>query len=220
MAGDLASSGAFLYILEPAAPRVSLLDLDGHFRESVDLAGAIDAAYRGGFLPSRIVVDRSGDLWLIEAATGGLLRIDRRGRFLDAPFESLSGALRPGRIADAALGPGDELFLLDPTGPTVLVVGPDGIPRQERRLQGSLREPASLAVDRSGNCYVIEATGRLRVLSERSRLLWDGVLPGGPATGPQPSCVVADSILCRADPVRGTIRRWRINRTGLEDASD
>jgi sugar lactone lactonase YvrE len=218
VADDLASSGAFLYVLQAATPSVSLLDLDGHFRESVDLASAIERSSSSGFLPSRILVDRSGDLWLIEAASGGLLRINRRGRFLDEPLEALSGSLQPARIADAALGPGDELVLLDPTGPSILVLGPDGILRGEHRLEGELRQPASLAVDRSGSCYVVEATGRVRVFADRNRLLFDGILPDEPATGPQRVCVIADSILCRADPVRGTIRRWHVRRTGSEDA--
>lgn len=220
VAADLASSGAFLYILEPATPRVILLDLDGHFRETVDLTAAMEMSASGGFLPSRILVDRSGDLWLIEGASGEVLRIDRRGRFLDAPLEAVSGNVQPARISDAALGPGDELLLLDPTGPSILILGPDGILRGEHQLQGRVHEPASLAVDRSGTRYVAEASGRVRIISDRNTLLWDGVLPGQNATGPQRACVIGDSILCRADPVRGTIRRWRINRTGSEDASN
>jgi hypothetical protein len=219
VAADLASSGAFLYVLEPTTPRVSLLDLDGHFRETVDLAGAIKTAAASGFLPSRILIDRSGDLWLIGTGGGGLLRIDRRGRFLDAPLEVLSGSLQPARIADATLGPGDELLLLDPSGPCILVLGPDGVLHGDHQLGGALREPASLAVDRSGNRYVVEASGRVRVLSVGGSLIWDGVLPGPQAAGLQHACVIADSILCLADPVRGKIRRWRINGAGPGDGN-
>jgi len=220
LASDLGASGSFLYVLEATTPRVILLDLDGHYREHVDLADAALNGWRSGFLASRILVDRSGDLWLVESASGGLLRLDRRGRFLDAPLELLPGQQRPARIADVALGPGDELVILDPSRRRIMVLGPDGVLQAEHALADAPREPAALAVDRRGNLYLIEATGRVRIISSGGKLLWDGVAPGDPATRPQRACVIGDSILCRTDTVLGTIRRWRIGRTETGDGSE
>ena len=124
---DVAASGTYLFVLEPPVPSIALLDLDGFFRGRVDLAGEIEEAGWQGFLPARILVDRSGDLWLIEGSSGRLLRLDRRGRFLDAPLDALAGGIRPERIADAALGPDDGLLLLDPAASRIVLLNRDGV---------------------------------------------------------------------------------------------
>lgn len=215
---DLAVSGSFLYILEPTAPSVVLLDLDGHFRERVDLSSTIEDAGRLGFLASRMLVGRSGDLWLIDITGGRLLHLDRRGRFLDTPLESLTGDDRPGRIADAALGPDDSLFLLDAANARIVTLSPDGVLMEEDSLAAPVEEPAGLAVDRSGNRYVIEAGGRIRIISSDGVLLIDLSSRGLPASSQLRACVIGDSILCRSDPAHGTIHRWLISRVGSEDA--
>ena len=110
---DLAVSGAFIFLLEPSRPSITLLDLDGALRDRVDLSSALEEAGRPGFLASRLLVGSSGELWLFEPRSGGLLHFDRRGRFIDAPLDQLAGDARTLRIADAVLAPDDGLLLLD-----------------------------------------------------------------------------------------------------------
>ena len=217
-AADLAISGAFLFLLEPTSPSISLLDLDGLFRERVDLAPELDRAGQRGFVASRLLVGRSGDLWLLEPRTAGLLHLDRRGRFLDAPLDALGGGDRPRRIADAAPGPDDGIVLLDAERPAILLIRATGAPQPPQPLEPPVVEPASLAVDAAGRRYVLEGNRRLRILDAEGLLLWDGLLPGKGLTGLHRTCVTADNVLCSTDPSRGLIHRWQTARSELEDA--
>ncbi len=216
---DLAASGTFLFLLEPSSSALSLLDLDGHFRERVELADEIARAGQEGFLASRLAVGRSGDLWLAEGRGGRLLHFDRRGRYLDAPLEALAGRERPKRIADLAAAPDDGIVLLDAERGAILHLLANGAPGAADSLQGPLAQPASLAVDTDGNRYILEASGRLRILDPQGLLLWDGAAPGGKPAGPHRSVAAGGGILWRADPAKGTLQRWKVVRAQSEDAN-
>ena len=162
-ASDLAVSGAFIYLLEPAGPSIDLLDLDGGWRERVDLSASLEDAGRPAFLASRLLVSASGDLWLFEPRSGGLLHFDRLGRFLDAPLDLLAGNARTLRIADAAIGPDGGVILLDAGRGGILPLDASGGSLPFETLGSPLAEPAALAVDRSARRYVLEASGRLRI---------------------------------------------------------
>jgi hypothetical protein len=214
---DLAISGAFLYLLEPSGPSITLLDLDGGWREKVELAASVDEAGRPGFLASRLLVGASGDLWLFEPRSGGLLRFDRRGRFLDAPLEALAGSARTVRIADAALTPQDGIVLLDTVRGGILPLDAAGAPLPFESLVPPPVEPASIAVDAEGRRYVLEAGGRLRVLEPGGALRGDQSAPGEDLAGPWRLAVTGDRVLCAADPARGRVLRWRVGSGGTED---
>jgi hypothetical protein len=214
---DLAASGAFLYLLEPADESVAVHDLDGFFRERVDLGPELERAGYPAFLPSRILVGGSGDLWLLEPRGARLIRFDRTGSFIDAPLEAMAGAERPRRIADAVFGPGDVLLILDAGRPGILPISTAGAPQRFEPIPGPLVEPVSLACDGRGLRYVFEGNGRVRVLEPGGTIVWDGRVSGGP-DGPHRSCVIDRGVLCAADAADGTIHRWRIVRRGPEDA--
>ena len=194
---DLAISGAFLYLLEPSGPSITLLDLDGGWRDRVDLAASMDEAGRPGFLASRILVGSSGDLWLFEPRSGGLLRFDRRGRFLDAPLEALAGSARTVRIADAALTPQDGIVLLDAVRGGILPLDASGAALPFEALAPPPVEPVSIAVDARGRRYVLEAGGRLRNSGTGRRLAQRS---GGARRGARGSMAIGDH--GRARPVR------------------
>ncbi len=214
---DVAASGAFLYLLDPAEESVLVLDLDGFFRERVDLSSELDRAGYRGFTPSRLLVGGSGDLWLLEPRTGRLLRLDRQGRFIEAPLEAMAGEERPRRIADAIFTSDDVLLLLDTARPGILPISTAGAPQPFEPIEGPIVEPASIAVDGSGLRYVFEGNGRLRVIQPGGTVVWDGMVSGGP-DGSHRSCVIEGGILCAASASHGTIDRWRIVRHGPEDA--
>lgn len=214
---DLAASGAFLYLLDPTDESVLVLDLDGFFRERVDLTSELDRAGYRSFLPSRLLVGGSGDLWLLEPRAGRLLRLDRQGRFIEAPLDAMAGAERPRRIADATFASDDVLLLLDAVRPGIVSINTAGAPQPFERLEGPLVEPASIAVDGEGLRYVFEGNGRVRVIEPGGTIVWDGVVSGGP-DGSHRSCVIEGGILCAANAAHGTIHRWRIVRRGPEDA--
>jgi hypothetical protein len=217
---DLAASGAFLYLLDSALMHVALLDLDGFQRESVDIEPELDRAGYRGFIGSRILVGETGDFWIWEPRAARLLRLDRQGRFLDAPLSALAGSERPRRIADAALDPHDGFLLLDPIRGGILVLSATGARQSFEPLGGPLIEPASLACDGSGFRYVFESNGRLRIVQPGGTVVWDGSMPGTGPDGPRRCCIIDGDVLCAADAAHGTIRRWRIARRGLEDAKD
>jgi streptogramin lyase len=214
---DMAISGAFLYLLEPSGPSIALLDLDGAWRDRVELAGSLDEAGRPGFLASRLLVGSSGDLWLFEPRSGGLLRFDRRGRFLDAPLEALAGNARPVRIADAALTPDDGIVILDAVRGGILPLDASGAPMAFEPLVPPPVEPSSIAVDAKGRRYVLEAGGRLRILDPGGALLADGMAPGVEGAGQRRLAITGDHVLCAADPARGKVLRWRVGSGGSED---
>jgi hypothetical protein len=214
---DFAASGAFLYLLDPANESVLVIDLDGFFRERVNLSSELDKAGYRGFTPSRLLVGGSGDLWLLEPRTGRLLRLDRRGRFIEAPLDAMAGEERPRRIADAIFASDDVLLLLDTARPGILPISTGGAPQPFEPLAGPVVEPASIAVDGAGLRYIFEGNGRLRVIQPGGTIVWDGVVSGGP-DGSHRSCVIEGGVLCAADAAHGTIHRWRIVRRGPEDA--
>ncbi len=213
---DIAASGSYLFLLDPSSPSLTLLDLDGYVRETVDLAAEIEAAGETGFSATRLLVGRSGDLWLIDPR-GGVLRFDRRGRFLEAPLEGLAGRDRPKRIADAALAPDDGIVLLDPARPSLVTLPAAGGPRPPILLASGLAEPAALAVDKDGTSYLVDASGRIRVIDAGGLVLYDGTLGNGKEIALGRACITSDGILLRADPAGGTISRWRIVRAAPED---
>jgi hypothetical protein len=213
---DLAASGSYLYLLDPSSPALTLVDLDGYVREWVNLAQEIEIAGRSGFSASGLLVGRSGDLWLIDLR-GEVLRFDRRGRFLEAPLDGLAGGERPHRISAAALAPDDALVLLDPSRPALLVFPATGGSRPPQLLQGKVAEPASLAVDGGGDIFVLDATGRIRVIDRTGAVLYDGTPAGARKVGMGRAAITPDGILMRADPAGGTLQRWRIVRTEPQD---
>jgi len=215
---DIAASGAFLFLLQPGNESLSLLDLDGFYRNQVNLAPEMERAGYRGFLASRLFVGRSGDLWLLEPRSGRLLRLDRLGRFLDAPLNAMAGAERPRRIEDATLGPDDALLLLDAGRSGIFTISATGAPQAFEPLEAPLVEPASIACDAIGLRYVLEGSGRLRVVRPGGTIVWDGRLTGGGPDGPHRSCIIDGDVLCVADAAHGTIHRWRIARRGPEDA--
>lgn len=214
---DLAFSGAFMYLLEPSGPAISLLGLDGRWQERVDLAASLEDAGRRGFLASRLLVGSSGDLWLFEPRTGGLLRFDRRGRFLDAPLEALTGSQRAVRIADAALAPDDGVVLLDVVRGGIMPIDPSGAPLPFEALDPPPQEPASIAVDAGGRRYVLEANGRLRILEPGGKVAAVRFAPGMTAAGSLRAAITVDHVLCAADPSRAKVWRWRTEMGGRED---
>jgi hypothetical protein len=214
---DLAISGAFLFLLEPTSPSITLLDLDGAFRERVDLAESLETSGKPGFLASRLLVGSSGDLWLFEPRSGGLLRFDRRGRYLDAPLEAMAGAARTARIADLALAPKDGVVLLDTARGGLLPLQQSGASLEFEPLTPAPVEPASLAVDGQGRRYVLEAGGRLRILEEGGALLLDRVVPEMKSFGQVRLAITGDGVLCAADPAKGRVLRWRVASSGRED---
>ncbi|MBM3288336.1 MAG: hypothetical protein FJY88_13470 [Candidatus Eisenbacteria bacterium] len=216
---DLAVSGSFLFLLEPSAPSLILVDLDGNLRERIDLSAAIEQAGDRGFLPARLLVGRSGDLWLLDARGFRILHFDRRGLFVDAPLDVIDGEDRPARVADVAPTRDDGILLLDPERAGLIEIDPYGGLRAIQDLGEALREPASLAIDRDDNRYILEAGGRLRILDRAGVLLWTGELPGAQGwSGPNRIAVAGDGILHRGDSASGRIDRWRIVRTPREDA--
>lgn len=170
---DIAASGTYLFLLDPASPSLTLLDLDGNARERVDLADEVLVAGEPGFSASRLLVGRSGDLWLIDLR-GKILHFDRRGRFLDAPLDGLAGKERPVRIADAALSRDDRVILLDPGRSALVWIPSAGEHPLSRALGGPLGEPAALAVDEEGICFVLESSGRIRAIAADGTVLYDG----------------------------------------------
>jgi len=215
---DIAASGAFLFLLQPAIESISLLDLDGYYRNQVNLEPELERAGYRGFLASRLFVGLSGDLWLLEPRSGRLLRLDRLGRFLDAPLNAMAGADRLRRIEDATFGPDDALLLLDGGRSGIATISATGAPQAFEPLAGPLVEPASIACDAIGLRYVLEGNGRLRVVRPGGTVVWDGRLIGGGPDGPHRTCIIDGDVLCAADAAHGTIHRWRIARRGPEDA--
>ncbi len=213
---DIAASGAYLFLLEPASPSLTLLDLDGYARERVDLAHEVELAGEAGFSAARLLVGRSGDLWLIDPR-GKVLHFDRRGRFLDAPLDGLAGDDRPTRIADAALAQDDGVVLLDPGTSSLVTLPAAGGRQPSLQLGGRLAEPAALAVDEDGTCFLLESSGRIRAIAPGGAILYDGVPRDENEIALGRACITADGILMRADPAGGTISRWRIVRTSSED---
>ncbi|MBD3161476.1 MAG: hypothetical protein GF346_04655 [Candidatus Eisenbacteria bacterium] len=209
---DLAASGSYLYLLDSGPPRILLADLDGHARDAVDLSAEIEAAGLGGGIVSLLLVDRSGTLSLIESGAGRLVRLDRRGRFVDTPLESLSRRERPERIADARLAPGDETVLLDPVGPTLFTLSPDGVVEQVVRLDTELTEPMTLAIDAEGARFLIGSGGRVVVVDRKGDRVWDGRIPLQDALGPHRAVITREGILLVSYPSKGAIDRWRIAR--------
>ncbi|MFB3909136.1 MAG: hypothetical protein ACE15D_12115 [Candidatus Eisenbacteria bacterium] len=209
---DLAASGTFLYLLDPAVPAIALLDLDGHLRDRVDLSSEIERAGRRGFLASRLIVGRSGDLWLADLHSGDLLHFDRRGRFLEAPLDALAGPDRPSLIEDLALDEDDTLRLLVADPPRLAGLDPEGRILPARSIGPTLPVPASLATTPAGEIVVLDASGVVRIFPRGGGPpRWEGVPPGGERTsGVHPILVDRQGILYRADPTRGQILRWRI----------
>jgi hypothetical protein len=199
---------------------VILLDLDGLFRERVDLAQEIDRSGYSGFLASRLLVSRSGELWLIESHTGGLLHLDRRGRFRDAPLESLPGHLRPKRIDDAALGREDEIILLDLEGSRIIILGYDGLFQVQQKITPQPREPVSLAVDRRGTIFIAEASGRIRVASSENKAFLQGTTSGRLPEDLARAVISSEGVLFRAAPREGSIYRWQVFPSGPEDGNE
>lgn len=218
VATDLAASGTYLFLLDPPAASVTLLDLDGYFRETIDLGPELERAGRPDFLASRILVGGSGDLWLLEEGGGRLLHFDRRGRFVDAPLETTSGSARPGRISDAVVSPEDELLLLDASRARVIAIGSTGAIRAEPSLlDRPLRDPAALAVDEAGRRFVLEGNGTLHVRGPEGDSLFTASLAFEGGATPPRAVVSAEGWFGCTQPAKGLIRRWRIPPRDAED---
>lgn len=213
---DIAASGTYLFLLDPASPSLTLLDLDGYARERVDLADEVLRAGEQGLSASRLLVGRSGDLWLIDLR-GKILHFDRRGRFLDAPLDGLAGSERPVRIADAALSRGDRVVLLDPARSSLVWIPSAGEHPSSLILGGPLVEPVALAVDEDDTCFVLEGSGRIRAITTGGAVLFDGSPESGKPAPLGRACVTPAGILMRADPSGGRIARWKILRPTIED---
>jgi hypothetical protein len=213
---DMAASGSYLFLLEPASPSLVLLDLDGYVRERVDLGPEIELEGDAGFSAGRLLVGRSGDLWLIDPR-GSVLHFDRRGRFLDAPLDGLAGRDRPTRIADAALSRDDGVVLLDPGLPSLVLLPAAGERQPALLLGGRLEEPAALAVDDDGTCFLLEGSGRIRAIAPTGAVLYDGIPRREKEVALGRACIAPDGTLMRADPARGSLSRWRIFRTPSGD---
>jgi len=214
---DFATSGTYLFVLEPPTPSVALLDLDGFYRERVDLSEEIEDAGWQGLLLTRLLVDRSGALWLIEESQGVVLHFDRRGRFLDAPYEALSRREAPARISDVALGIDDEIVILDVASAKIFSLSQNGVPRGAIAIEPPILEPTSLAVDKEGRRYLMEGSGRIRVLAADGAVLFDAIPPGPRPTGPHRAYFGEDGLLYRCDPASGLVHRFRIVRTESAD---
>ena len=209
---DIAASGSYLYLLDSGRTRIVLADLDGNSRDSVDLSAAIEEGGLGAGIASLLLVDRSGAVTLIEPGAGRVIQVDRRGRFAGAPLESLARPQRPGRIADARLGGGDEVVLLDPDGPSLFTLTPDGIVEGPVRIEAEIQGPVSLAIDPQGRRFVIGSAGEVLVVDRRGERIWEGRITLGDGLGPHRALITRDWILCVANPSKGAIDRWQIAR--------
>ncbi len=213
---DIACSGTYLYALDAAAGEIALVDLEGQVRQRMDLASYLESADAQEFLPSRLLVGDSGDLWLLESRLGGILRFDRRMRFLGRPLDGLAGQNRPARIVDWTRTSDDGLILLDAEKGRLVPLDPFGGSLPAESLGGALRGMACLAADSADRRFVLDSGGRLRVFLPGGRLAAEVVLDPAPGPGANRMLVEGGSIWV-ADPGRGEVHRWRID--GLRPAN-
>ena len=174
-------------------------------------------------VPRGVALAQNGDVLVADSVLRRVQRFDKGGRFL--------GSL-PGEFIepfDLAVGPGGEIYVLDPQLGTVLKFAADGTPAGVLGDNLGMYRPRGIGLDRAGNLYVAD-TGRDRVLvlSPQGQVML--TIKGVDVPFQQPTDVTVDDEgnVYIADPVEqrllklgpdgGFIRDWGISAADTLDS--
>jgi hypothetical protein len=208
-----------VFALDRGAGRIVRFDPDG----AVTAFGTADQGADRTPILSGIFARHGPDLFAIDDVAGVLYRFDLGGRLrATVPYgEGLREAgIVPGRIADFALGPSGELYLLDRLDGRLLLFDRDGrfVTDLFAGLAGPARPrvPARLVVTDEGAILVLDTAGcRVRRLSREGVVQadWPGLDAGDTAAEPPGLLAVAsDGRVVLAS--RGEGRIWVRDRAG------
>ena len=147
-----------LYVTDSGTRQVLHFSFDGQllqrFGHDMELAKPV----------SVVVDDQSGNIWVADGLYNHVVVFSSLGRLLAVlkSTQSLS-------IAALAQGP-DGLYLLDPVGRQVVVIGRDGSDRYTVG-NGVLKMPSAIATDRFGRVFVADSFDNSIKVFDRSGLL-------------------------------------------------
>jgi hypothetical protein len=169
-----AGAGLQIFTLDSWSSVIEAFDLDGERQEQIDLAQAVaDAGEDLGELVD-FCLDRSGDLFALDATRGRVFHFDREGALIDVLGETGDISFEA-PIALEVDGRG-RLFLLETCPASLIVLDADG--RLIRRgfaieVDPSRVDAVALAVDLWGNAFVADAaSGDILVVPEGETPEW------------------------------------------------
>ncbi|MBD3333954.1 MAG: hypothetical protein GF355_00380 [Candidatus Eisenbacteria bacterium] len=156
--------GLHVYTLDPLQRLVSVFDLQGRYRTTLDLAAALTASGLGGVEFTDLAVDKTGDLRVLDRLGGRLLFFDREGNFRDILGDELTDGERMISPEALDIDPEGHLFVADPAGRRVLKWSRQGSLLQVWRWDDGPAgvHPGALAV--SGGRLYIADPGRRRII--------------------------------------------------------
>ena len=146
--GLFAGQDDILYIADPGASRVTIIDLKDMTSFNIKSAGIIPLAS-----PIGVVADQKGTIYVTDAELKTVLVFNKNGKFMS----NFEGAFeRPTGIAITPAA--DTIYVADTWGHVVYVYGLDGKRRgtisKRGEDPGKLNYPTHVAVDRDGFLYV------------------------------------------------------------------
>jgi sugar lactone lactonase YvrE len=204
--------GPDLYALDSAEGVLYRFGLDGRLRNSIVLGsrdlGTIDAV--------DFVVDKAGELWVLDRAGNRLLRFGRNGEFLADLAEGAVGDERLSSPTRLALDPSGGVFVLEPGRRRVRRFSRQGELLGGWRYdlaapaQGGPRAEANSVADlvvSSGEVVLVDGGGRwVRSYSPDGELRIEYRLSGHATSA---AALSSDGVLCLARPDAGEIARIR-----------
>lgn len=134
--------------------RVKILYSSGTLAGPLDLSGVPDG---DSVFPGDLVLDRSGQLYLVDETNRRILIFDSKGRFQRA-VSPKDPAMRG--INAVAVDGKSNIYALDTLGGSIYQLSPDGAQQKKFGQRGPEIDqfdfPVALAVDRQGNVYVVD----------------------------------------------------------------
>jgi len=203
-----ARSGLKLFTLDPEQRSVERFDLRGQWETRLDVGSEADRSGAAIGTAADFALDRAGELYILDAARGTILRFGPDGRFI-ASLETW-GDWPPAEARAIEVDGRGRLFLLGGRPAAVWVLEPSGHLVERRQVVPAGEEAfesTALAVDAWGNAFVGGGRpGRVRVLPSGGFPAWWIDAPAGRAWQVADLAVDAQRRLLVADPAGACIR--------------
>ena len=184
---DVATSQfGWVYVLDPAAARLSVFDSNGALVRNLPTDPAIFDRSRG------LTVADGGSIWIAQTPTGRIVQLSPSG---DSVQELAVWPGEDSQPVDVALAPDGSIYVTDAGLFKLVRFAPDG-----RRLMAwdlprfNSIDGSHLAIDGAGNVYVtLPDTGQVAVYDAAGQELGRLALPAGPQGAARPVGIGVDA---------------------------
>lgn len=199
-----------IYVVDGGNHRIVVYDNDGNYLRSIGSKGTGEGLFSG---PMGITIDQKGHIYVADTNNHRIQIFRRNGNFLrQFPVRINGKNIRP---VDIAVSPtGDKVYVTGNTNHKVMIYSLT-FTLSGKHLHswggkgtnpGEFRYPATIAVNKQGNVYVVDVlNSRVQMFNEHGKLIitvgvW-GVMPGqlfrpkGVAVDGQNNVYISDSYL-------------------------